>query len=338
MRERLTTTKKKRKKEGGLYFERDKIVEFISTGCTPLDLVLGGGGVCEGRVCNIVGDKSTGKTLLAIELCANFHAKHPEGVIKYRETESAFDEAYAHHIGMPTEAVELSTELATIEDVFEDLDSYLKESPDRPMLYVIDSLDALSSRAEQKRKIDDGTYGGEKAKKIGELFRRLIKALEKSCTTVVIVSQIRDNIGVTFGKQHTRTGGRALDFYASQILWLAKIKNLNKTRKKRQRTVGVQIKAKAEKNKVGRPFRSCTFNLLFEYGIENVASCLEWLKENHCLSEVGVAVSKLSSTITSLESMTTKEYKAFERKVIAATRKMWREIEKDFEPKRRKYR
>ena len=125
-------------------------------GGTILDCVLGGGWAYN-RVSNIVGDKSTGKTLLAIEACANFARLNPRSRIVYAECEASFDEDYAERLGLPLDRVDFPEDLDTVEDLFEDLESRL-DTPSR-LMYVIDSLDAISDRAEQGRKIDQGTYG-----------------------------------------------------------------------------------------------------------------------------------------------------------------------------------
>ena len=202
------------------YFSSD----FIPTGSFLLNLVLGGGWARK-RVANLVGDKSSGKTLLAIEACANF-AKHVGEAedIRYAETESAFLEEYAHKIGMP-QAAQLTKEedgIRTVEDWYNDLDAFLKEQTKRttPCFYVLDSLDALSDDAEADRAFGENTYGTGKAKGVSELFRRKISDIAKADCAMLIISQIRDNIGVTFGETKKRSGGRALDFYASQVVWL----------------------------------------------------------------------------------------------------------------------
>lgn len=276
-RERLRIDENVGHDVGGAYFTPPTSVRLFSSGCTLLDCALGGGWPL-GRIVNIVGDKSTGKTLLAIEASANFALAFPKGRIYYRETEAAFDESYAASLGLPLDRVDLLRDLETVEDVFEDMDAAIKRSK-RPGLYILDSLDAVSDRAEQARGIDEGTYGGNKPKQMGQLFRRLTQRMSRAKMTFIIVSQTRDNIGVRFGEKHTRTGGRALDFYASQIVWLAHLKQLNRTVKKVQRAVGVQIRAKVKKNKIGVPFCEAEFPILFGYGIDDVAAACDWLAE-----------------------------------------------------------
>jgi len=260
----------------GNYFTTPRPTAFFTSGCKLLDLALGGGWA-ESRISNVVGDRSTGKTLLAIEAAANFAAKHSKGRILYRESEAAFDQAYAKAIGMPVRRVDFGKDLLeTVEDMFEELDEVVREKK-RPTLYIMDSLDALSDRDELARNMDKGSFGASKAKKMSELFRRLVHPLHESTVTLMIISQVRDNIGVMFGSKTTRSGGRALDFYASQTLVLHQRAKLFKTIAKVKRTTGIQIRAYVDKNKVGLPFRECEFPILFGYGIDDARASRDWL-------------------------------------------------------------
>jgi len=232
------------------YFPNEAKVRCIPTGCAVLDCVLGGG-FARGRVSNIVGDKSVGKSLQAIEACANFAQQEQDGLIFYREAEAAFDVPYAENLGLPPNRVDfgpegIGTPWDTIEDIFEDLNEKIAlcKSKGVPGLYIIDSLDALSSRAELERKPGEATFGLEKQKMLGKLFRQLIRAMRSADMTVIIISQVRDKIGIVFGEKHTRSGGKALDFYAVQILWLSHIGIINQTVKGIKRATGVRIKAK----------------------------------------------------------------------------------------------
>lgn len=317
-------------------------VTCISTGCSLLDCTIGGGWA-RGRVANIVGDKSVGKSLLAIEACANFHATEPRGKIYYRESEAAFDIPYAEVLGLPAEAVDfgpdgIDSAWDTVEDIFEDLDRVLTEckSAGVPGLYIVDSLDALSSRAELSRKPGEATFGLEKQKLLGKLFRQLIRRLKTQDFCVIIVSQVRDKIGVVFGDKHTRTGGKALDFYASQIVWLSHLGIINQTIKGVRRATGVRIKAKCKKNKIGKPFRECEMVLDFGYGIDDVTSGLEWLDSVKATERLGTskevdAMFKLALTASG------EELSALRDKVRTAVVAEWEVVEGRFAPKRRKY-
>lgn len=324
----------------GNYFARqDKGLAFVSSGCALLDCVLGGGYVL-GRITNIAGDKSTGKTLLAIEASANFLQAYPEGVIRYAEAEAAFDQQYAEALGMPVQSVQFADNVFTVEDFFEDVEETLKKVGDHPCVYILDSLDALSDRAEQKRKIDEGSYGAEKAKKMGELFRRLVQKIENSRMLLVIISQIRDKIGVTFGKTTMRSGGRALDFYASQCLWLAEVEKLKRTIGGHERVTGIRVRAKAEKNKIGLPYRECEFPVLFGYGVDDLTANVEWLLKagkQEGLATVNLTERNYKTRLSYLRDSGGTEVLALRDHLRRITLQVWEEIETEFLPRSRKY-
>jgi recombination protein RecA len=258
---------------------------FVPSGSVLLDKVLGDkGGWALGRMANLVGDKSTGKTLLAIEACANAHRVLglAGAAIRYAEAESAFDLPYARTVGCPGD-ITLSQpgEIRTVEDFGNDLDKHLSMLGGRPGIYVLDSMDSLSSDAEMKRDFGDATYGQEKAKFLSEFFRKRIADIKKSSCLLLIISQIRDKIGVTFGETKQRSGGHALDFYASQVVWLAQVQTLKRTVLGVDRPYGVIIGAKNKKCKVGTPFRDAQLTLLFNYGIDDEASMVDWLSKSN---------------------------------------------------------
>jgi recombination protein RecA len=321
---------------GGAYFTAPKTeIQFVSTGCKLLDCVLGGGYPL-GRIVNLVGDKSTGKTLLAIEACANF-ARQYKGKIWYNEIEAAFDKGYAGALGLPLDRVEFVEGCFTVEDLFEHMEQILTTHSDEPGVYIVDSLDALSDRAELGRKIDEGTYGGNKPKQMGQLFRRLNQHIEKAKILVIVISQVRDAIGVTFGEKNTRSGGRALDFYASQALWLAQIKTLKKMINKVERPIGVDIRAKCKKNKVGLPLRSCDFPIKFGFGIDDITANIAWLEEIDKLDLIDAKPGKTGFLIKRLEALPEKEYQEFRAEIATIVEAEWYKIEREFIPTRRKY-
>lgn len=321
-----------------LFFTSPKThLSFVNSGCELLNCVLGGGWPL-GRMVNVVGDKSTGKTLLAIEAMANFLRQYPSGKIKYDETEAAFDDAYAEALGLPMATVERG-ESETVEDLFESMEEFIKSLDGEAGLYIVDSLDGLSDKAEMSRGIGDATFGASKPKQLGQLFRRLIKPLEKSRVLVIIISQVRDAIGVTFGNKHTRSGGKALDFYASIILWLANKGQNKKTVNKIERTVSVSIKAKTSKNKVGPAFRECEFDILFAYGVDDVAAGLDFLKDAGALGKLDLSGSdqSIAAFKRAFQSSDRDDQEEMRAALNAAVREVWYEIESTFTPKKGKY-
>src|ERR1043166_4528068 len=235
-----------KEEKGSLYFPSSKH-KFISTGCTGLDCILGGGW-CLGRVANIVGDKSVGKTLLAIEASANFARQYNKGHIWYREAEAAFDTPYAGNLGLPLDRVDFGPEgedtvWQTIEDIWEDMRSCIKIASDtgEPGLYIVDSLDAVGSRDSRGRDLEKGTYNMTKQKLLSEMFQEIAGDLKKTQIAMLIISQVRDKIGFVMGEKHTRSGGKALDFYTSHVVWLAHIKRLVEQKGGIKRATGVRI-------------------------------------------------------------------------------------------------
>lgn len=321
-------------KKIGNYFTSDKPLKFFSSGCALLDCVLGGGWPL-GRVSNIVGDKSSGKTLLAIEACANFILTYPDGEIRYHEAEAAFDTGYAEALGMPITKVEFIKD-RTVEGLFNNLGKFALERTklNKPGLYIIDSLDALSDEAELDRDIDEASYGT-KAKKMSEIFRRQIEEIGNSSIHLMVISQIRDKMNaMAFGKKTTRSGGRALDFYASQVLYLADIGKIKKTIRKVERPIGIDVKAKCEKNKIGLPYRDCEFPILFGYGIDDVQANLDWLKQIDALDEIEINPKDVNSIAKEIREANDVEMKKL---VADHTKEIWRAIEDQFMPKMRKY-
>lgn len=308
---------------------------ILSSGCTILDLVLGGGYPL-GRFTNIVGDKSTGKTLLAIEAVANFRRKYPDAPISYNETEAAFDEDYARSLGIPIDGLDMVTDCDTVEGLFQHIMDFVKEVPSEgPGLYIIDSFDALSDAAEMEREFDKGSYGMGKAKAASKMFRQLVRPLAEKNILLIIVSQVRANIGVTFGSQHTRSGGRALDFYASQVLWLAHKKRIEKQVRGVKMAVGVEVVAQAKKNKIGMPFRKCEFPILFGYGIDDAQASVDFLKsvkslDKHFTAEEKVILSKMNVVDSQIPT-------ELHERLSNHVRQEWQAIEASIRPARGKY-
>jgi protein RecA len=318
-------------------------LQFVRSGSAVFDCALGGGWVL-GRVANIVGDRSSGKTLLAIEACANFHAEYPKGLIRYAESESAFDERYAEALGMPIHAVDFgaTTPMRTVEDWYNDLVAFLdaRKKDGKPGLYILDSFDALSDDAEMGREIDKGSFGAQKAKKSGELFRKLVDRIEETSVLLIVVSQIRDKIGVTFGETKTRSGGKALDFYASHIVWLAEIGKIKRTMAGVERAIGVNVKARVKKNKVGLPFRECSYPILFGYGVDDLTANVEWLLEvgsDELLKEVGMSKAGYKIRIGSLRDKGGAAVQEVRLALVKLVTSEWQRIETGFLPKSRKY-
>lgn len=321
-------------------------LEFFSTGCAGLDAALGGGWVL-GRVSNVVGDKSAGKTLLAIEACANFALTFSDGLIRYAEAENAFDQAYAEQMGMPEGRVlynERGESMETVAGWEKDLRAFLAKCKEAkvPGLYILDSLDAIEADEDDlKAAITEAGFGGKKPKMIGALFRKLVSELEEARIHLMVVSQLRDKLGVTFGETKTRSGGKALDYYATHIVWIATVGQIQKTRGGIKRNVGVDCKAKVKKNKVGLPFREFEYSILYGYGIDDMLASATWLIENK-RAEEDLAALELTKTGHPLRLAAIRERGGQEaHDMRQALRNLlireWESVENDFLPKSKKY-
>jgi recombination protein RecA len=325
--------------EGGSYFARpNQTLTMIPSGSKLLDLALGGGWA-KGRVSNVIGDKASGKTLLAIEACNNFCRMFKDGKPYYRESESAFDKPYAEALGMPLDRIDFGSKpFVAVEDMFDELSDVTKEAKHGPIFYVCDSLDALSDRGELERDMDEGSYGAAKAKKLSEMFRRVIQPLEDAGVTLFIISQIRDKVGaLAFQRKWTRTGGKALDFYSSQILFLIQ-EGLHKREKSGiERVVGVNVHAKMEKNKIGLPYREANFKIIFGFGIDDVDACLKWLKAHKSIELMDLKDADIPHYKQRLEKMPDAEYWVEVKRLYTVVQKRWYEVETDFLPTRKKY-
>lgn len=334
-RSRVQVTKPKNS-----YFTSEKEnIKFISTGCVLLDCALGGG-LATGRTVNVVGDKSTAKTGTATEVMINFALTFPAARIAYRETEAAWDDSYAEAMGLPIDRIDFGNRenpIITVEDFYVDFEAFCDGQKGQPGIYVLDSFDALSDDAEMDRDIDKPSFGAAKAKKMSEMFRKITRKQEKADVLLLIVSQVRDNIGAMFGEKHKRSGGKALDFYASQVFWLAHIKILKRTINKIERPYGIEILAKVKKNKVGMPFREAQFTFEFGFGINDLLASVNWLNEVDRLDAIALKKSEYKEYIKGLNDLSSVEYSEERARAARAVKHVWAEVETTFLPKRQKY-
>ncbi len=316
-------------------------LSFVSTGCAVLDCALGGG-LALGRTANVVGDKSTAKTGTATEVMINFAQTFSNGKIAYRETEAAWDDGYAEAMGLPMDRVDFGDRdnpIITVEDFYNDFDAFCdaRIKDGNPGCYVLDSFDALSDEAEMARDIEKGSFGAAKAKKSSEMFRKITRKQEKANVLLLIVSQVRDNIGAMFGEKHKRSGGKALDFYASQVFWLAHLGILTRTIKKVKRPYGIEIRAKVKKNKVALPFREAEFTFEFGFGINDLLASVTWLNSVDRLDAFDLKKTELKDYCAEINSMGTEEYAEELARAAKAVKEVWAEVEEMHMPKKRKY-
>lgn len=322
-------------------------VKFFPTGSTLLNCVLGGsaeGGWARSRLINVVGDRSSGKTLLALEAFAQNLTTSPKSVNKYVEAESAFDLEYIESLQIPIDKIEMTEEIRTIEGLYDYVTkTEEKVDEDDDTLIVVDSLDALSDAAELAREFGKDTMGMTKAKKLSELFRRANAEYSHNNITLMIISQVRDLVGPVAGK--TRAGGKALNFYESQELWLQEKKKISRTIGGIERVVGLEVNVKCKKNKVALPYRTCDINILFGHGVDNVWSNIEWLADVKALDRVPLLSEEDLNTKNSISAFAKKalyditddQRLEIDKALSLAVGELWLEIEDKFKVKNSKY-
>jgi len=339
-----------------------------STGWTPIpsgvsmfDIACtdnGRGAFKPGTVVNIVGDSHTGKTILALTVLATVAniENYNDYELIYDDVEAAnsfdmeylFGEVGSERIRPPYYLDEEAVYSNTVQNLITNVNRLLKVG--KPFIYILDSLDALTSDEEIARQdkflkaVDAGkeadlgaSYKAEKAKYMSEFFRKTKREFEESGNLLVIISQTRDKIGAgPFEPKKYRTGGAALDFYCSIIIWLAFLGGIKN--EKWKRVVGSSVRAKITKNKYTGKKRSFEFNIYNDLGIDDIGSMIDFLVLDKYWKKTGRTIKALGLDVemTRAKLIEHIEENNLERKVKRFCQKLWREIEGDLKLDRKK--
>jgi recombination protein RecA len=252
-------------------------IQGISTGALSLDIAMGGRGLPRGRIIEIFGPESSGKTTVALHAVAN--AQRQGGVAAFIDAEHALDPAWAKRIGVDLEGL-LVSQPSSAEEALKIAEMLIKSNA--VDIIVIDSVAALVPRSEVEGEIGD-QHMGLQARLMSQALRILNPTISRTKTCMVFINQIRQKIGVMFGNPETTSGGLALKFYSSVRLDIRKITSV----KEGEETVGSRVKVKVVKNKVAPPFKQAEFDLMYDRGISREGDLLDLGMEDKIVEKSG---------------------------------------------------
>ena len=252
-------------------------VDAVSSGCLSLDLALGVGGVPRGRIIEIYGPESSGKTTLAQHIIAEVQKQG--GIAAFIDAEHALDPEYAKKIGVNIDEM-LISQPDTGEQALEILETLVRSNA--VDVVVVDSVAALVPKKEIEGDMGDLQMGSQ-ARLMSQALRKLTGVISKSKTIVIFINQLRMKIGVMFGNPETTTGGNALKFYASVRIDIRKIAQI----KQGDKMIGNRVKCKIVKNKVAAPFKSCEFDIMYNEGISVAGDLLDTGVQRGTITKTG---------------------------------------------------
>lgn len=265
--------------------------KLIPTGSTMLNLALSDdpyGGFLLGTINNIVGDSAAGKTFLLWTIFAEmvYSKRFDDYDLFYDEPEASLQFNINKLFGKSVEErviIDLISESveAFHDNVMDKLDEGKKKKIITPFAYGLDSLDAICTEDEIDRDIRKGTFGGQKPKLISEILRKIVQRIKDTNSILFVISQTRDNIGAMFGDKKTRSGGKALKFFSTHEMWMAVMGHI----KRKERDVGVDVRVKVSKNKLTGKLRIVEFPIYYDYGIDDITSCIDFLITEKIWSE-----------------------------------------------------
>ncbi len=251
--------------------------EAIATGALSLDMALGVGGIPKGRITEIYGPESSGKTTLAQHIIAQ--AQKRGGIVAYVDAEHALDPAYAASCGVNVDEL-LISQPDTGEQSLEITEALVRSGAVDAI--VIDSVAALVPRAEIEGEMGD-SHVGLQARLMSQALRKLAAAIGRSKTAVVFINQLREKVGIVFGNPEVTPGGRALKFYSSVRIELRRMETI----KQGNEAIGSHVKARVVKNKVAPPFRSAEFDIMFDHGISREGNLIDLGVEQNLVKKAG---------------------------------------------------